>query len=208
MDDTQTDAAATEAGADAGTGAESGNGLTATLERGGGKPRGDRDAVDKIGEARNPKAVDRETAQDALDWFMADEGEEADPVYTIEVNVSTDLTHPRVIAWQFKPMGSERIDVLRRMFSVPLNRDQRRSGQVAELNTARFNAALVFESTVNPDLQAALATRGESDGARLVTHRFRHKPLLVDQIAGQILEMSGGNEEDVRTAKEVVAAKN
>jgi hypothetical protein len=42
----------------------------------------------------------------------------------------------------------------------------------------------------------------------VVLHRFRNKPLLVDQIAGQILLVSGGDDEDVRTAREIRAAGN
>jgi hypothetical protein len=115
-----------------------------------------------------------------------------------------------------KPVGSERIDHLRRQFTVSTgNRAQRRrrnQGQSQELDGAKFNAQLVYEATVDPDLETVFnAKKGPGSwqyGFELVIHRFRFKPLLVDQIAGQILEYSGGDDEAIRTATEIKAAGN
>lgn len=159
--------------------------------------------------AQRGDKTDPQEKQDALDWFLAeDSGEAVEPVYTIQINVSTDVERPRWLDWQIKPIPSQRIDYLRRTFSMQPNREQRRRGQSADLDAARFNAALVFEATVYPDLEQPLRTKGFRDGAELITWRFRQKPLLVDQIAGEVLQRSGGDEADLRTATEVRAAGN
>lgn len=158
--------------------------------------------------AQHADQTEPQEKQDALDWFLAeDSGDAVEPTYTIQINVSTDIDHPQWIDWQIKPIPSQRIDYLRRTFSMQPNREQRRRGQTADLDAARFNAALVFEATVYPDLEQPLRTKGFRDGAELITWRFRGKPLLVDQIAGEILQRSGGDEADLRTATEVRAGK-
>lgn len=153
-----------------------------------------------------PKSLTPDEAQSTLDWFMAEQDEEAEPHYTIEINVSVEPGKEDFKPWVIKPMHSERIDMLRRTFQVQGNRQQRRTG-VADLDLAKFNAALVFEATVDPDLSIPLQQKGFADGAQLVQHRFRFKPLLVDQIAGEVLRISGGDDEDLRTAREVRAAR-
>lgn len=171
------------------------------------------DAVKKMEavDTRRRDAVDPVVATDALEWFLADEGSEetSEPVYPIEINVSTNPTAPEWVQWHVKPMQSQRIDFLRRTFQMPVNREQRRRGEQGELDGAKFNAALVFEATVYPNLVDVLERTGKfRDGVELVLHRFRAKPLLVDQIAGQVLFYSGGDSDDVRTAREVKAAGN
>lgn len=158
--------------------------------------------------ANHVKQASAEDMQDALDWFMADEDEAEDPTYTVEINISTDVGRPKWIKWTIRPIPSQRIDFLRRTFTMPVNRAMSRRGQQGELDAARFNGALVFEATVDPDLKIPLAQKGFADGSQLVIHRFRQKPLLVDQLAGQVLFYSGGDDEDVRAVRDVRAVKN
>lgn len=156
--------------------------------------------------AEKPKSLSEEQKQSTLDWFLEEQGDEVEPHYTIEINVSTEPDNPNYKVWVIKPIESSRIDILRRTFQVQGNRQQRRTGQ-ADVDMARFNAALVFEATVDPDLTVPLQQKQFADGAQLVQHRFRFKPLLVDQIAGEVLRISGGDDEDLRTAREVKAAR-
>lgn len=160
--------------------------------------------------ADSPGSATPEQKQDALDWLLADdeESEEETPVYPLEINVSTNPREPKWVTWHIKPIASGRLDQLRRMFQVPVNRQQRRAGQQADLDASRFNAALVFEATVYPDLIEVMNKKGERNGAEYVMNRFRNKPLLVDQIAGEVLQRSGGDEADVRDATEIRAAGN
>jgi hypothetical protein len=158
--------------------------------------------------ANSPRTATDEEKQSALEWFMADDDEATDPTYPLEVNVSTDPGRPRWITWRIKPVASTRIDYLRRTFTMPVNREQRRKGAMGDLDASKFNAALVFESTVDPDLSIPMGQGKFADGAQLIMHRFRNKPLLIDQIAGQILFYSGGDDDDLRIARDVKAAGN
>lgn len=158
--------------------------------------------------ANAPRTATDEEKQTALEWFMADDEEATDPTYALEVNVSTDPDNPTFIVWRIKPVASSRIDFLRRTFTMPVNREQRRKGAMGDLDASKFNAALVFESTVEPDLSIPMETGKFRDGSQLVMHRFRNKPLLLDQIAGQILFYSGGDDDDLRVARDVKAAGN
>lgn len=171
-----------------------------------GPPVRNDEAIRKV--ADQPKQASPDDMQDALEWFLADDDTEADPVFPIELNVSTDPAVKQWITWHVKPMQSTRIDALRRTFQVAGNREQRRKGMGADLDAARFNAALVYEATVKPDLNVAIEQGKFVDGAQAVLHRFRNKPLLVDQIAGQILYISGGDDEDMRIPRELRAAGN
>lgn len=169
-------------------------------------PVRDDEVVRKV--ADQPRDATPEDHMDALEWFLADDDEEGDPVFPVEINVSTDPDRKKWVTWKVKPIASQRIDTLRRVFQVPGNREQRRKGMGSDLDAAKFNAALVFESTVSPDLSVPIAQGKFADGAQLVLHRFRNKPLLVDQIAGQILYISGGDDEDMRVPRELRAAEN
>jgi hypothetical protein len=166
---------------------------------------------DLIGEvATQGVKGDPDRAKAALDWFLEAEPEDEadDVVYPLEINISTDPKVERYITWTVKPMASTRIDELRRAFTMQTPRKRRRAEGDSQVDIARFNAALVFEATVSPDLKEAARRKNNADGASLVLWRFRKKPLLVDQIAGQVLQYSGADEDDLREAREVIAAKN
>lgn len=165
--------------------------------------------------ANKPSALSDEEKQSTLDWFLDDgaEGSEIEPLYRIQIDVSTNPEVQDFKDWVIKPVPSERIDYLRRQFSIVQgNRDQRRRRGAlgTELDAAKFNGQLVFEATADPDLEEVMRRKpgAWTAGWELVVHRFRFKPLLVDQIAGQILTYSGGDDEAVRTATEIKAAGN
>jgi Phage XkdN-like tail assembly chaperone protein, TAC len=167
-----------------------------------------RDVIDEV--ASQGVKGDANRAKDALEWFLTDEAEgETDiPTYTLELNVSTDPMREKIIQWVIRPIASTRIDELRRQHQAGGRSGRRRRGDEPQVDIARFNAALVYEATVSPDLRDVARRKQVASGGELVLHRFRHKPLLVDQIAGQVLQYSGADEDDLREAREVIAAKN
>lgn len=177
------------------------------------EPRQPNDVIDAV--AKQGVRGDANRSSDALDWFLSDESEdEAIPAYPFDINVSTKPGEENLIRWVVRPVMSTRIDELRRAHQsqAGVNRQQRRRGQTApEIDVARFNAALVFEATLEPDMQEVLTRKRTKEGVTgtdVVMWRFRHKPLLIDQIAGEILRISGADEDDLREAREVMAAKN
>lgn len=157
--------------------------------------------------AAKPQHMPADAQQSTFDWFMEgyDEQGSVEPRYPFEINVSTDPNEDKKMTWWLKPIDSTRIDELRKLCELPTNREQRRRGDI-QIDNARFNAFLVFEATVDPDLREAAQRKNEMDGSKLVRWRFRFKPLLVDQIAGHVLLISGGDDEDMQR-KEITAGK-
>jgi hypothetical protein len=150
--------------------------------------------------------------QSMLDWFLSDE-QDAEPVYPCKVNVGTLTDDFRI--WKVRPIGSSRIDEIRRMCQIGNRASQRQASRqgAPQVDVAKMNAILVFEGSVDPDLREALATAQRlksvsPDVAFFIHNRFKFKPLLVDQIAGEILRISGADEDDVQTAREVLSAGN
>lgn len=176
-----------------------------------GKDEDGPDVVDRV--AREGVQRDALRSAEALEWFLSDEGEEDGPVtHPLDINVGRP-GEERWIQWVVTAVQSTRIDELRRAHVQETgNRQQRRRRQAAEqLDVARFNAALVFEATISPDMTKVIQAKGlkqGASGADAIMWRFREKPLLIDQIAGEILRISGADEDDLREAREVIAAKN
>ena len=163
-----------------------------------------RAAIRKLADDRT---VTADEADAATEWFLADE-EPAD-TDTFELNVgSPDV--PRWISWTVRAVDQE---VLRRL-TRDGGRATRRRGQsgVPDIDPQEANAKIVVEATVAPDLAEIARVKGVQQTAdplfaqvQVVKHRFRHKPGLIDQIAGRVMDLSGYNEDDVR---EAIAAKN
>lgn len=158
------------------------------------------------GQSMTPDEVDA-----ATEWFLSDE--DTPDTKTIEINVGS-ADAQRWVAWVIRSVDG---DVLKRIRAEGQNRAARRSRQatgMADVDPQEANARIVVEGTVHPNLDRIVdakmpADRRPSDpnAARVmvVKHRFRNKPGLIDQIAGEIMSLSGYDEEDVREAE---AAKN
>ena len=164
-----------------------------------------------------PEEITPEEEAEGLAWALESFesiGTEADLGFvlaTLEVNVAAPGQGKKWVKWAIRPVTSERIDELRRGHQVPSgNRREQRAGRT-DLRMSAFNAALVWEATIepNPDELLRIArSKGVASGGEVISWLFRHKPLLVDQLAGRVLEAAGGDEDDVRDAAEVRAAGN
>ena len=60
-----------------------------------------------------------------------------------------------------------------------------------------MTAAIVAAGTVEPDLQQIAAQMGAPTIAAMLLRRFSHKPGLIGQISGEIMGLSGFDDEDV-----------
>lgn len=164
------------------------------------------DLIDRVA-AADQEVTDEERV-DALEWLLADEG---DPEYDsgltkpLELNVGTD-TDPRWIEWTVQAVPEAEIKSIRRMTSGA-NRQQRRSGQENPLDQAdEFNLRVATIGTLKPDLMALAQKRGIADPAKALQMRFRRKWGLISLIAGEVVALSGVDEEAVRDGKEIRAA--
>lgn len=164
----------------------------------------------------------------ALEWFLsadpADLGSSGDGTYTFEVNVAL-APEKRFIPWTIRVVDSDRIRELRRAGENRNARRQRQMGVIPDADDSNFELRLIVEGTVNPDLyevarnpQVVAQLRGMGLPERhpdpmfmpmqAVKARFGHKPLLIEQIAREILNFGGGDAEDVRDQREAAAGKS
>lgn len=152
------------------------------------------DAAARVGKDRREK-LNAEEQVDALEWFLSDVSE--DLTDDIQINVGTGRT-PKWLTWTIKPVDLDKLRRIRRQSSQG-NRRSRITGQ-PNLDADNANLRIVIEGTVYPDLHAASKQIGTVDPADAVRIKFKHKPGLIDQIAGEIMSLSGYDDDDVREA--------
>lgn len=158
------------------------------------------DAVAKAAEARDPRELTPTDVADATAWFMEEDSEEvASKTFELNVGVKSE----RWIRWTVQAIDRDRIRQIRKM-SQP--RAARRGGAgIGSEDEMLVNLRIAAEGTLDPDLHDPKLRRGIADPAEALRMRFHAKPGLIDQIAGEVLSVSGYDDEDIR---EVKAAKN
>lgn len=150
--------------------------------------------------AADPKGtVTAEVSDAALQWFLDD----TEPTFhrTLELNVGQD-DKPNFVKWTIRALSGEEIAGINRQASG--NRNARRAGGERDLDEVQRR--VVALATVEPDLDAVVklkhADTSQSDPlwarANVLAHRFRHKPGLITQLSGQVMDLSGYDEDDVR----------
>lgn len=141
--------------------------------------------------AAKGKKITAQESADALEWFLSD-SDAVDLSTPIQINVGS-RDEPRWVEWIIRPVD---MDKLRRIRRKAQNAGRRQRQPDMDETTA--NIQIVLEGTVKPDLRAAARQLGIVDPADAVRTRFAHKPGLVTQIAGEIMSVSGYDDEDVR----------
>lgn len=142
----------------------------------------------------------------ALAWFMEDDytsGSEDFVTATIEVNVGGP-GQERLIPWVVRSLDQDTIQAIRDRSRVG-NRRQRRDTGTEDVNEMKAATGMVAAATIDPDLEEVRKAKNVPSREMVVEHRLRHKPGLILQISGKIMEISGYDEDDVRDA---IAAKN
>lgn len=144
----------------------------------------------------------------ALQWFMAETPDAATTeVKTKKLNFGTS-TDPEWVTWKVRPIA---LDVLRSIRKkAAASREARRTGVTDEYVV---NLNIVVAATVFPNLRqiaaaVAEAGKGPNDPVEVLRARFASKPGYITQLAGQILALSGFNEDDVQDADALEAAGN
>jgi Phage XkdN-like tail assembly chaperone protein, TAC len=165
-----------------------------------------RDIIDQA--AKDPNALTPEQTIEATDFLLDDDPEHEEPLEdTIELNVGTP-GKPVWMKWTIRAIAEDTLAQINRMGAAAANRQQRRQRGAQTTDTTMTNARIVAAGTVEPDLVAACRERGLADPAMLVRLRFRRKPGLLLQLSGEILSLSGFDDDDIRESKEVLAAGN
>jgi hypothetical protein len=173
-----------------------------------------RSGPELIRKAAEGTKLTAEEQADALDWFLS--AEEGEFTKAIRLNVGGPVDEdgaavsadhpPRWVEWVVRPLDLDTIKRVRRQASGVSRRQRRQAAQTGEFDDTLFNLGIVVEATVSPDLLEAARRMGIADPRQAVKLRFQHKSGLVGQIVGEVLDLSGYNENDVRDASEVAAA--
>jgi hypothetical protein len=161
--------------------------------------------------------------KDALDWFLSADQQEFSKKLRLNVGGPVDDTNeplykdrpPVWIEWVVRPLDLDTIKALRRRASGSADPRRRRRQQIAsgaagdEFDDTKFNLGIVAEATVVPDMKAIVEATGIQDVTIAIKQRFANKSGLIGQIVGEVLDLSGYNENDVQDAnEEVLAAGN
>jgi hypothetical protein len=163
-------------------------------QAGDGEPGVRRAAVESA--ARGEELTGQEEA-DATAWYLDSELDEYGDfsLFDFTLNIAPKGKPARHVPWQIRSMDRDRIKQIRK-----LNTHDGVEDDMA------VNLALSTEATTKPDLRSAEVRGKYADPADALRLRlFRHKQGLIDQIANQVMEVSGYDTEDV---VEVEAAGN
>lgn len=161
-----------------------------------------RAAVDQA--ADHPDAISPQTAQSATDWFLNPDDEESVAWATLPVNVAPAGKPERVVPFKIQVVDRDEIKRLRKEATF-----QRPDG-TEEIDEMEANLRIAVEGLLEPNVKdddKLRVVRGQQylDPGDALRARFAHKPGIIDQIAGKIVQISGYNSADV---KEVRAAGN
>lgn len=147
------------------------------------------------------KAISRPEASSALEWFLAEDPEESEEetaTHTIEINVGVGVE--RWISWVVRPIDDDELRRIQRQSAVMRRRSRQDDVAIDQLGNAR----VIVQGSVDPDIEQ-IAAQQNKDPVAVVMKRFKKKPGLIAQLAGQIMALSGFDDEDVRDA---ISAKN
>ena len=149
------------------------------------------DGPDAVRAAASGRKLTTETENAAVEWFLDDQ----EPLErTFEINVGTE-DEKKWIPWTIRPVD---LDVLRRIRQASSgNRAARRAG-AGGVDEVQVNVQIVVYGTVTPNLKEMAKRRGVAAPEEALRMRFALKPGLLGQIAGEILSLSGYDDEDLR----------
>jgi hypothetical protein len=151
----------------------------------------------------SPQDLDPATAADATAWFLSDEVEE-NASATLPVNVAAAGAPERWVNFKISVVDRDRIRDLRRESTIT------KPDGTEQIDEMEANLKIAVEGLLDPDIKGdprMRQVRGQTfvDPGDALRARFAHKPGLIDQIAGRVVQISGYGENDVR---EVQAAGN
>lgn len=146
------------------------------------------------------KAMSDGERHDAMQWFLSTDS--VDISHTFQINVGS-VESKHWIDWTVGPVDLDQLRRIRQQSSGS-SRAQRRSGS-GDFDEVQANLQIVVEGTLKPDLKDIAGKLSLADPRDALRRKFAHKPGLLTQIAGEVMSISGYDDEDVR---EVQGAKN
>jgi hypothetical protein len=136
------------------------------------------------------------------EWLLSDEAEVNTRMLRVRLGGSDD--QPIIAPWYIKAIGVDTIRSAEREASGA-NRQQRRGAQ-PQYDELKATLRIVVEGTVAigspdaPDLKALARGKQLSDPVIFLQRKFAFRPGVIAQIAGEVMALSGFDQEDVRAA--------
>lgn len=150
-----------------------------------------RESLDRVGQGQ---ADDDDVAR-ATEWLLSDEQQVNTRKLSVRIGGSDD--EPIYAGWVISAIP---VDVIRAAEREAVgNRAQRRAAD-GGYDELKANLRVVAEGTREPDVKAIARQQGMADPTVLLRQRFRFRPGVLTQIAGEIMSLSGFDTEDVRAA--------
>lgn len=171
-------------------------------EEGDGPARSGPELIRTAAERKGAESLSKQEVVDATEWLLTDTPD--DYTYEFEINVGTPRV-PKWTNWTIRPVDLDTLRRIRKAASGQTRSAQRRAQATGDLDEVEANVRIVVEGTVEPDLRQAASNLRVVDPGDVLRRKFAHKPGLLGQIAGEIMGISGYDDEDIR---EVDAAKN
>lgn len=156
----------------------------------------EREQADALKAVRNGSKAPALVA-DATEWFLSDKDAGIKARKTIELDVAAEGEH--YVEWTVQAISRKRIRQIRTQSKIKRGR-----GMTEEIDDTKANLLFAVEGTVKPDLKAIAESFGDSP-ERILEMRMSHKEGLIDQIASEVLAVSGYDDDDVR---DVAAVKS
>lgn len=162
-------------------------------------------AAEAIGSGETKATLSPEAAKSATEWFLGIE--EIPTTYTLQVNIGPP-DQERWFAWTLTSIDAETLKHCREQATTGsrmARRAARAGGAPAEVNSEEMNARILIAGSIDPDFREIAKVRGAEDmpdpdhnALMLLRHRLQHKPGLIDQLAGEVLALSGYDDEAIR----------
>lgn len=170
--------------------------------------REQRDAVraaEAIGSGDAKATLSEDAARSATEWFLGIE--EVPTTYTLKVDVGSP-EQERWYSWTLQSINAETLKHCREA-ATQGTRLQRRAaragGAPAEVNGEEMNARILIAGSLDPDFREIARQRGapehpdpDFNALMLLRQRLIHKPGLIDQLASEVLALSGYDDEAIR----------
>ena len=134
-------------------------------------------------------------AASALEWFLSEDPEELPGLtHEIELNVGVG-DREQWIKWTIRPIDADELRRINRTMTA-----QRKRSKGDDVGTdVVANLRVIVAGSVDPNIEQECQRKGV-DPVGWTHKRFQHKPGLITQIANQIMNLSGFDDEDVRDA--------
>ena len=160
----------------------------------------DRTTPEVLSDLGRDHPVSESEATSALEWFLSeDPDEEIEPTHVLELNVGVG-DNPKWVRWTVRPIDTDELRRIQRTTSALRRRGRQDDLAIDQLG----NLKIIIAGSVDPDVEEVARQQGLTPEAML-QKRFRTKPGLIAQMSGQIMALSGFDDEDVRDA---LSAKN